>query len=1152
MKKQILSIILMLCMVMTLLPGTAFAADTYYQIWFGNIRVNSTNANDVLGDGTVSFDAATNTLTLNNAHIDSSNGYYTTISNNTLIYINQFTTINLIGNNTVGRLDLPDDERSYGIYNKDSLTITGSGTLTVEAGLASVISAGLSVGGPLIVDGCTVTAFSNSTASSFPAGIYNWTNNISLVNGATLNLYATGPNGMGHKNNGGSHSFTIDGTSTFIAQGEQYGGGLLFEPAAYQIMLVSTSYDGTNAYRAYKNSSTFKYVKVIPAKIPTAADFTFTPPASATYSGSSKPATVVSNKEGMGEITVRYSGEQNGSYTSAQPVNVGTYYVRINVGPGTAYNSASNISDSSWTFIIDPLDITNIATIGSFSPLTYSGLPQTPVATVKVGSINVSGSWSMVTNVSDTTTFTANGNFTGSLADISPGMAKATPFYTVPTGLTAVYGQTLADVVLPSGFAWTEPSTSVGNTGTKTFTASYTPTDTANYKTLNNVSVNVTVAPRVIELSVGNVEDLPYNGSAQTPSVVVKDGDVTLTKDVDYTVSYSNNVNAGTATVTISGIGNYLGSFGTKTFNILRASVSNNKTDSTITYDGQPFDVSSLFTPDANAGTASYSIQPGGTGEGSLDGNILTITKVGTFNIGMVTAQTANYNAGSILTATLTVNKGSHDAPAGISKLNVTNKDGDDGKILNVTTDMEYKIDGGEYTEITGSEITDLSAGRYFIRYKETDLYSVGPDTQIVITEPGVIPADATVPDGITLETPVQSADTVNIIVAPSPTVAPEIQSLAVGVEIVLALDITAELNGALASTLTDIVKITLPIPDAAKGKLITVYRLHNGSAEELPSGYENRNSDGEYAVIGTDNAEIYVKNFSQYVLSYVPLVSKRPTSKYTITVTQTKGGKISPKTITTIRNNSETFTITPDSGYEIEDVLVNSKSVGAVKKYTFNSVTADASITAKFKKIEETPDAPSEPAESDIPEEWANPFTDTDENDWFYESVKYVNENGLMNGIDERAFAPDIEVTRAMFVTILYRAENQPDSAPSLFTDVQSGAYYEKAVAWAAENDIVNGVSDTEFVPDAIITREQMAVIIQRYAVYTGLDRTENKSLSFADSENISDYAKDAVAFCAEHGFMSGKSNNLFAPGDSATRAEVATVLTSFLKILQ
>ena len=96
---------------------------------------------------------------------------------------------------------------------------------------------------------------------------------------------------------------------------------------------------------------------------------------------------------------------------------------------------------------------------------------------------------------------------------------------------------------------------------------------------------------------------------------------------------------------------------------------------------------------------------------------------------------------------------------------------------------------------------------------------------------------------------------------------------------------------------------------------------------------------------------------------------------------------------------------------------------------------------------------------------EWKNPFTDVKGNDWFYDSVKYAYENDLMKGISNTEFAPDSEVTRAMFVTVIYRMENEPQTGKCAFTDVESGSYYESAVAWANENGIVFKLSDNSVI---------------------------------------------------------------------------------------
>ena len=183
---------------------------------------------------------------------------------------------------------------------------------------------------------------------------------------------------------------------------------------------------------------------------------------------------------------------------------------------------------------------------------------------------------------------------------------------------------------------------------------------------------------------------------------------------------------------------------------------------------------------------------------------------------------------------------------------------------------------------------------------------------------------------------------------------------------------------------------------------------------------------------------------------------------------------------------------------------------------------------------------------------EWKNPFTDVKENDWFYDSVKYAYENDLMKGISNTEFAPDSEVTRAMFVTVIYRMENEPQTGKCAFTDVESGSYYENAVAWANENGIVSGISEDCFAPNEPITREQMAAIIYRYAAFKGYDITTSSNTSYTDNDNISDYAKDAVIWAAEKSVMTGNTDGSFAPKANTTRAQAASVFMRMVENLK
>ena len=158
----------------------------------------------------------------------------------------------------------------------------------------------------------------------------------------------------------------------------------------------------------------------------------------------------------------------------------------------------------------------------------------------------------------------------------------------------------------------------------------------------------------------------------------------------------------------------------------------------------------------------------------------------------------------------------------------------------------------------------------------------------------------------------------------------------------------------------------------------------------------------------------------------------------------------------------------------------------------------------------------------------------------------RQVYDKGMMTGVSADRFAPASTTTRGMIVTILYRLENEPAvSGGSAFTDVESGAWYADAVAWAAANDIVNGTSATTFAPNSPITREQMAAILYRYAAYKGYDVSQKADLSgYTDAASISGYAKDALAWANAQKLITGVTDTTLNPQGSATRAQVATIL--------
>ena len=177
--------------------------------------------------------------------------------------------------------------------------------------------------------------------------------------------------------------------------------------------------------------------------------------------------------------------------------------------------------------------------------------------------------------------------------------------------------------------------------------------------------------------------------------------------------------------------------------------------------------------------------------------------------------------------------------------------------------------------------------------------------------------------------------------------------------------------------------------------------------------------------------------------------------------------------------------------------------------------------------------------------------FLDVSRTDWFYYDVRYVCENGLMNGTSRNRFSPYGTATRGMLVTILYRMENEPRCFGSAaFSDVKPGAYYEKAVVWASQNNIVSGYTDGTFRPDAPVTREQLASILYRYTLYRGQDVSAGETTSltgYGDAQAVSSYALPAMRWACGTGILQG-ANGKLDPSGLATRAQLAAMLHRYL----
>ena len=260
---------------------------------------------------------------------------------------------------------------------------------------------------------------------------------------------------------------------------------------------------------------------------------------------------------------------------------------------------------------------------------------------------------------------------------------------------------------------------------------------------------------------------------------------------------------------------------------------------------------------------------------------------------------------------------------------------------------------------------------------------------------------------------------------------------------------------------------------------------------------------------------------------------------RYNIEADAGRGGDISPDgRVRVRRGENQTFRITADDGWEIADVEVDGESVGAVERYTFENVRTDHTISVTFRQIVTEPEEPQTPA---------LPFTDVAEGAWYYDAVAYCWENGIMDGTSGTVFAPNLLLNRAMMAQVLYNLADGTASTAAGFPDVAASAWYADAVNWAAANGYVTGYDNGSYGPEDSLTREQLAVILYRYA---GSPAPAGSLDGFVDAASASDYAVDALRWAVGEGLLTGKDGGRLDPTGTASRAELAQILARFAQM--
>ena len=343
---------------------------------------------------------------------------------------------------------------------------------------------------------------------------------------------------------------------------------------------------------------------------------------------------------------------------------------------------------------------------------------------------------------------------------------------------------------------------------------------------------------------------------------------------------------------------------------------------------------------------------------------------------------------------------------------------------------------------------------------------------------------------------------------------------------------------------------VTLPYPSGTNSSytftvvhmFTTDFNNHHAGETESPK-VTNTNSGIQFTVTGLSPIAVgwVKKNSGSGGGGWYPSVSY-----YDVKVEKAEHGTVTASPTSASSGSTVTLTVKPDEGYKLDKIAVTDSQGKAVEltekddKYTFKMPARNVTVQAGFVLEQTATPSPS-------PKPWENPFPDVKDSEWYIKAVEFVCTNGLMSGYANGRFGPNDTLTRAQFAQIIYNKEGRPATGGSRFSDVKDGMWYADAVNWAAAEGIVAGIGGGKFAPDRPITRQDLAVMLWRYA---GSPKPRKNELDFVDSGKVSGYAWKALCWANENGVVNGKGNGLLDPRGNATRAEAAQMVMKYVNM--
>ncbi len=774
------------------------------------------------------------------------------------------------------------------------------------------------------------------------------------------------------------------------------------------------------------------------------------------------------------------------------------------------------------------------------------------------------------------------------------------------------YGTPLSDPVA------TQTAIDDGTDGSATFSYQYTGT-TAAGKTYNSADkpteagdytvtatlvsdthagsgeADFTIAPKALTDSmVAAILNETYNKEAHKPTVVVTDG-TALKLGTDYTVTYQNNVNAGTATAVVAGKWNYTGTVN-KNFTIDKASLTT--LTPTISGTAQVGKVLTANLEGVADSELTYQWKRGGTDiTGATAKTYLLTTADSNKEITVVlTAKgSGNYTGSTLASEGVTVEKQAISGTVTITEANTTGTAGtiDEGDTLTAVTSGITPAATFTYQWYRGEEAIDsATSATYTVTAADADktlkvVVTAGGDFQ------GEVEASVEVGKAVLTGTPTISGASTPAAVGDELTV-----SFATGTEgadyTVVWLRDGEPISGAEGTTYTltaedqgktvsaklvgkgtytgEVVSTGVAVPAAAPAKPALSLSAGNG---KLTASWAKPADNGaailSYTLTITDKAsynETVTLSPDDTSYEFTDLTNG---TKYTVTLKATNsvgdssvdtqaatpkaggsiggggGGSTTPEPVVTPGMDDSTIsTLTEDDG------TVTTTTTWPDGKESAAVVTPDGDVSIVVKNAEgETVTDVTIPA---VIPDTGKKYDDVHTGDWFEENVYKTTNLGLFAGTSESKFSPQMNLNRGMLVTVLYRMSGEPKFGidKNAFPDIAGTEWYADAADWANAMSVAAGTGKG-FEPKKDITRQDMVTLIYRYAKAIGLNPVESASLSkFKDGAKTSDYAQPAMQWAVSVGIISGKGNGVLDPRGNATRAEVATVLANFIKYLQ